>query len=28
MDLGALPALPDKLTPVWTALEAQIQAPA
>ena len=28
MDLGALPALPDKLTPVWTALEAQIHAPA
>jgi 3',5'-nucleoside bisphosphate phosphatase len=27
MDLGALPALPDKLTPVWTALEAQIHAP-
>ena len=28
MDLGALPALPDKLTPVWTALEAQIHQPA
>ena len=27
MDLGALPALPAKLTPVWTALEARIHAP-
>ena len=28
MDLGALPALPAKLTPVWTALEARIHQPA
>ena len=27
-DLGALPALPAKLTPVWTALESRIHAPA
>ena len=28
IDLGALPALPARLTPVWTALEARIHAPA
>lgn len=28
MDLGALPALPARLTPVWTALEQRIQQPA
>ena len=28
VDLGALPALPDRLTPVWTALEARIHQPA
>jgi 3',5'-nucleoside bisphosphate phosphatase len=28
MDLGALPALSPRLTPVWTALEARIHAPA
>ena len=28
VDLGALPPLPDKLTPVWTALEARVHAPA
>jgi 3',5'-nucleoside bisphosphate phosphatase len=28
MDLGGLPALPAKLTPVWTALEPRIHAPA
>jgi 3',5'-nucleoside bisphosphate phosphatase len=28
MDLGALPALPARLTPVWTALEARVHAPA
>jgi 3',5'-nucleoside bisphosphate phosphatase len=28
VDLGALPALPLKLTPVWTALESRIHAPA
>lgn len=28
MDLGALPALPAKLTPVWTALEGRIHQPA
>ena len=28
MDLGALPALPARLTPVWTALEARIHRPA
>jgi predicted metal-dependent phosphoesterase TrpH len=28
IDLGALPALPAKLTPVWTALHSRIQAPA
>ena len=27
-DLGALPPLPDKLTPVWTALEARVHQPA
>jgi len=27
MDLGALPALPERLTPVWTALEARIHRP-
>ncbi len=27
MDLGALPALPERLTPVWTALEDRIQRP-
>ena len=28
IDLGALPALPAKLTPVWTALETRIHSPA
>ncbi|MBC8057629.1 MAG: PHP domain-containing protein [Rhizobiales bacterium] len=28
VDLGALPALPAKLTPVWSALESRIHAPA
>jgi predicted metal-dependent phosphoesterase TrpH len=28
IDLGALPPLPDKLTPVWTALEARVHQPA
>jgi 3',5'-nucleoside bisphosphate phosphatase len=28
MDLGALPALPARLTPVWTALESRIHQPA
>jgi predicted metal-dependent phosphoesterase TrpH len=28
MDLGALPALPARLTPVWTALESRIHHPA
>ena len=27
-DLGALPPLPDRLTPVWTALEARVHQPA
>jgi 3',5'-nucleoside bisphosphate phosphatase len=27
LDLGALPPLPDKLTPVWTALEARVHRP-
>jgi len=28
VDLGALPPLPDRLTPVWTALEARVHQPA
>ena len=28
VDLGALPPLPDKLTPVWTALASRVHAPA